>query len=197
MQLRGFRFRGTGHAGNFFIETEEVLKGNRRQRLVFVFDLHLLLGLNGLVHAFVIATSCQNAAGKAIHDHHFAVANDVVLIAGKELLGLQRVIEVGNQLGVLRRVEVINAELIFDVFHALFQDADGALFVVHFVVDALAHARRQLGKDAVELGGAINRAGDDEWGTGFIDKNRVHLIHDAEIVSALNYIIKGAHHVIA
>ena len=83
MQLRSFRFRGTGHAGNLFIEAEEVLQGNRRQRLVLVFDLHLLLGLNGLVHALVVAASCQNAAGKAIHDHHFAVADDVVLIAGK------------------------------------------------------------------------------------------------------------------
>ncbi len=65
------------------------------------------------------------------------------------------------------------------------------------VVDTLAHARGQLREDAVELGGTIYRAGDDERGTGFIDKNRVNLVHDAEVVTTLYHIVEGADHVIA
>jgi len=105
--------------------------------------------------------------------------------------------QVENQLGVLRGVEVIDAELILYVFHALFQHTDGALFVVYLVVDAFAHARCQLGEDTVELGGTVYWAGDDKRGSGFIDKNRVNLIHDAEVVTALHHFIEGAHHVIA
>ena len=149
------------------------------------------------MHALVVAAAGQHAAGEAVHDHDFTIADDVVLIAGEKLLSLQGIVQVGHQLGVLGGVEVIDAELILDVFHALFQHADGALLVVHLVVDTLAHARGQLREDAVELGGTIYRAGDDERGTGFIDKNRVDLVHDAEVVAALHHIIEGADHVIA
>ena len=98
---------------------------------------------------------------------------------------------------MLRSVEVINTELILNEFDTIFQHTDGALLVVDLVMDTFTHLRRQLGEDAVELGGTVNRAGNDERGTGLINKNGVHLIDDAVVVTALNGVIERADHVVA
>jgi hypothetical protein len=47
-----------------------------------------LLGLDGLVHALVVAAAGQDAAGELVDDHDLAVADDVVLVALEQLLGL-------------------------------------------------------------------------------------------------------------
>jgi len=69
------------------VEPEVVLQGDGGQRLVLGLDLHVLLGLDGLMHAFVVAPPDQHAAGELVDDDHLAVADDVVLVATEQLLG--------------------------------------------------------------------------------------------------------------
>ena len=42
-----------------------------------------------------------------------------------------------------------------------------------------------------------NRTRDDEWGTGIVNKYRVHLIHDGEVVTTLHEILRLHCHVVA
>src|SRR3712207_7845580 len=42
----------------------------------------------------------SHAAGELVDDEHLAVADDVLLVAVEELLGLQRVVQVADQRGV-------------------------------------------------------------------------------------------------
>ena len=118
MQLGGLGLGGTGHAGELVVEPEVVLQGDGGQRLVLGLDLDVLFGLDGLMHALVVAPPHQHPAGELVDNEHVAVAHDVVLVAGEQLLGFQRVVEVADQWRVGGLVEVVDAELIFDELHA-------------------------------------------------------------------------------
>ena len=97
VQLSRLGLGGAGHAGQLVVEPEVVLQGDRGQSLVLGLDLHALLGLDRLVHALVVASAHQHAAGEFVDDHHIAVAHDVVLVAGEQLLGLDAVVQVADQ----------------------------------------------------------------------------------------------------
>ena len=197
VELSCLGFSGTGHAGELVVEAEIVLQGDGGQGLVLVLDLHALFGLDGLVHALVVATARQDAAGEGVNDEDFALADDVVLVALEEFLRLDGVVQVTHQLGVFGGIEVVNTQLILNEFHAFLGYTNGALALVHFVVDTLTHARGKLGEDGVELTGGVGGAGDDEGGPGFVNKNGVNLIHDGVVVSTLHHLIDGLGHVVA
>ena len=57
VQLGRFGLRGTGHASQFVVQTEVILQRNRRQGLVFGLDLYAFFGLDGLVHALIVAAA--------------------------------------------------------------------------------------------------------------------------------------------
>ena len=114
VELRGLGARRTGHAAELLVEPEVVLQRDRREGLVLLLDLDALFGLDRLVHALVVATAVQHAAGELVDDQHLAVDDDVVLVALEQLLGLQRVVQVADQRRVGRLVEVLDAELVLD-----------------------------------------------------------------------------------
>ena len=158
MQLGRLGLGGAGHARELVVEPEVVLQRDGGQRLVLGLDLDVLLGLDGLVHALVVAAAEQHAAGELVDDQHLAVADDVVLVALEQLLGLDGVVEVADQRRVGGLVEVVDAELILDELDADLVHADGALAQVDLVVDVLLHQRRQPGELGVPVRRAVGRA---------------------------------------
>src|SRR3712207_8675118 len=100
----------------------------------------------------------SHAAGELVDDQHLAVADDVLLVAVEELLGLQGVVQVPDQRGVGRLVEVLDAELVLDELHALLGDGDRALALLHLVVDVALEQRRDAGELPVPLGAGLGRA---------------------------------------
>ena len=112
VELRGLGHGRTGHAAELVVEPEVVLQRDRRERLVLLADLHALLGLDRLVQAFVVATAVQHAAGVLVDDEHLALDHDVVAVDAEQLLGLDRVVEVGDERRVDRVVEVLDAEVV-------------------------------------------------------------------------------------
>jgi hypothetical protein len=62
VELGGLGLGRAGHAGELVVHAEVVLQGDRRERLVLVLDLHALLGLDGLVHALVVAAARRACA---------------------------------------------------------------------------------------------------------------------------------------
>src|SRR5258708_6105102 len=77
-ELRRFRFRRSGHAGEFLVHTEIILEGNRGERLVFALDFHAFFGFHGLVQTVGPAAAGHLAARKFIDDDDFAVLYDII-----------------------------------------------------------------------------------------------------------------------
>ena len=169
---------GAGHPGQLLVEPEVVLQRDRGEGLVLVLDLHLLLGLDGLVHALVVAPARQHAAGELVDDEHLAVGDDVLLVAVVELLGLQRVVQVADQRGVDRLVEVLDAELVLDELDALLGDGDRALGLLDLVVQVALHQRDDPRELRVPLAGRLGGPADDQRGAGLVDEDRVDLVDD-------------------
>ena len=61
----------------------------------------MFLGFQRLVQAFRIAPARHHAAGELVDDDDLAVANDVVLVAGKQRMRAQRLVDVVNHRDVL------------------------------------------------------------------------------------------------
>ena len=77
---------------------------------VLLLDRHALLGLDGLVQALRPAPALEDAAGELVDDLDLAVDHRVVDVALVERLGLQRLLEVVDEVAVLGAVEVVDAE---------------------------------------------------------------------------------------
>ncbi len=209
VELGGLGHGRTGHARQLRVEAEEVLQGDRGEGLVLVLDVHPFLRLDRLVHALVVAAAREDTAGVLVDDHDFAVDDDVVLVGLEELLGLDRVVEVTDERGVHRLVEVLDAEPVLDLGDTGLVDGDGALLLVDLVVAglldalqrlaglALGQAGHQLREVAVPLRGLVGRAGDDQRGTGLVDQDRVDLVDHGEVVAALDELVLRPGHVVA
>jgi hypothetical protein len=64
-------------------------------------DLDALLGLDGLVQAFVVAAADHQAAGELVHDDDLAVLDDVVDVPLHDAVGLDRLVDVVGDRHVL------------------------------------------------------------------------------------------------
>ncbi|MND35728.1 hypothetical protein D3C80_263720 [compost metagenome] len=199
-----FRFRRgrTGHAGQLFIHAEVVLEGDGGKRLVFRLDLHLFLGFQSLVLTFGITAARHHAAGEFVDDDDFVVADDVVLVAGEELVGLQRIVDVmddGDVFDVVKRFALQEARLpqqVFELFGAFFGEVGRALFLIDFVI--FWCQQRNEGVDGVvEIGTVVQRAGNDERRARLVDQDRVDFVDDRVVVAALHHLRAVIFHVVA
>ena len=203
VQLGRLGLGGAGHAGELAVHAEVVLQGDRGEGLVLVLDVDALFGLDRLVHALVVAAAGQEAAGVLVDDEDLAVHDDVVLVLLEQLLGLDGVVEVADERGVDRLVEVVDPEVVLDLGDAGLEHADRLLLLVDLVV-ALAGLElaapehlRDLGELGVPLRGGVGRAADDQRGAGLVDEDGVHLVDDGEVVSVLDELLHGPGHVVA
>jgi hypothetical protein len=71
--------------------------------------LHLkaLFGLDRLVQALGEAPPIHQTSGELVYDDHFAVGDDVVLVAFVDHVCAQRVVQIGQHVRVLRRVDAL------------------------------------------------------------------------------------------
>jgi len=197
-ELGGLGLRRAGHARELGVEAEVVLQRDGREGLVLGLDHHPLLGLDGLVHALVVAPSGQDAPGVLVDDENLAALDDVVLVPLEELLRPDRVVQEGDQGGVQGLVEVVDAEVVLHLLDAGLEHPDGALLLVDLVVLVPPQAQGDAGELAVPLvdvpGGG---PGDDEGRACLVDEDGVHLVDDGEVVAALHGLVEGPRHVVA
>ena len=197
-ELGGLSLGGAGHAGQLVVHAEVVLQGDGGEGLVLGLDLHVLLGLDGLVQALVVAAARQDTAGVLVDDEHLAAGDHVVAVAQEQLLGLDGVVEVADQRGVVRLIQVVDAQEVLDLGDARVQDADGLLLLVDLVVLVAGQLRHQARELAVPTGHvALGGTGDDQRGTGLVDEDGVHLVDDGVVVAALHQIRLLPRHVVA
>ena len=126
---------GTGHARELVVLAEVVLERDRGERLVLLLDAHALLGLDGLVQALGPAPALEDAAGVLVDDLDLAVDDGVVDVALLQRLGLERLVEVVDEVAVLGAVEVVDPEEALGLGDAELGDRDGLLLLVDLVVE--------------------------------------------------------------
>ena len=95
----------TGHTGQLAVHAEEVLEGDRGDRLVLFADLHVFLGLDRLMQAVRPAPTRHRAAGELVDNDDLAVLDDVLDVALVQRMRTQRRIEVVEQADVLRVIQ--------------------------------------------------------------------------------------------
>ncbi len=211
-ELLLLRLRGTRHAAELLVEAEVVLQGDRGERLMLFLDRNAFLGLDRLVEALAPAPALHDAAGELVDDLHFVVLHDVVDVALVERLRLERLDQVVDELDVRRVVEVVDLERALDLLDSRLARSDRlVLLVVEVVVlglQRLVLELRALGLRAVErlddprhlvvgLGCGRRFAGDDQRRARFVDQDRVDLVHDRVLVTALHDALEADRHVVA
>src|SRR5690606_10322781 len=177
----------TGHAGELAVHAEQVLEGDRRQRLVLALYVDPLLGLDRLVQAVGPAAAGQGAAGELVDDDHLAVADDVVHVALVQRVRAQRGVEVMDDVDVVRGVQAVlfagedagAAQQAFGLLLAFLGQVHLLALLVDPVV-ALAvllllagEVRDDLVDLDVQLRRVVGRAGNDQRGTRLVDQDRV------------------------
>ena len=180
--------------------------------LVLLLDADALLGLDRLVQALRPAAAFHDPAGELVDDLDLAVLDDVVDVAVEERLRLQRLVQVVGELPVARVVEVVDPERALDRLDRAVHRRDRLVLLVVLVVGArgLGRALRLagLGREALErlgdarevvvdLRGGLGLAGDDQRRARLVDQDRVDLVHDREVVAALDDALERDGHVVA
>ena len=206
--------RRTGHAGELVIQTEVVLQGDGCQRLVLLAHEHALFGLDGLMQALGVAAAFHDAAGKLVDDLDLAVGDHVLLIAVEHVLGLQRLLQVVDQLAGEIGIDVIDTQAALNLLKAALGGGNGVLGLVHDIIarglhvlgggehvmrDVLAALKAAHGAREVLVGAGGLGAGarDDERRSGLVDQDGVNLVDDGVVVAALYTLLGAGDHVIA
>ena len=219
LELVGLCVGSAGHTGQFAVKAEVVLERDGRQRLVFSLNLHALFGLYRLVQTITPTAPGHQTAGKFVNDDDFAVLHHIVLIAVIKVVSTQSSVQVVHERDVGRVVQRRSggnqAQLRkygFSRLVPLLCEEHLVTFFIHGEVAGLGDSlpgmrvglalllgepgNRFVDRD-VELCVIFRLTADDQGCAGLVDQNRVHLIHDGVVQTAL-YTVRGfVHHVVA
>ena len=127
-------------------------------------------------------------------------------------MGLQGLVDVVVQGGVAGVGQVLHMEELLRLGNAPGSEGGGLGLLVHDVVsvdsgvlfllvvhldhNALFQAGDEHLRHVVHLGGLFALAGDDQGGTGLVDQDGVHLVHDGEGVAPLHQLLLVDGHVV-
>ena len=203
----------TGHTGELAIQAEIVLEGNGGQGLALPLDGHVLLGLDGLMQALGIAAAEHQAAGEFIHNDDLTVLDHIVHVLFHGAVGLDGLVDVVGDGAVFRVGQVFQAEKRLRLGNTPGSEGGGLSLLVHHIVGVnvggflhliirlsyhiLFQARGELLGHVVELGGLFTHAGNNEGGTGLINEDGVHLIHDGKVMPPLHLLAGVDGHIVA
>ena len=187
----------TGHPRQFFIHPEIILKGDRRQGLIFLLDLDPLLRLEGLMETIAVTPSRHDPAGKFIHDDDLSLLDEVVDIPFEEGVGAKGLVNMMEEINVLGFIEILDFEITLDPGDPLLRQNDRTALLLDGIILFLAKVRDHLVDPVVLVGRLIGRSGDDQRRPRLIDEDAVHLVHDGIVEIALHILIEGELHVVA
>ena len=173
--------------------------------------LHAFLRLDRLVQAVRPAPARHRAAGELVDDDDVVAAHDVLDVAcWYSDVRAQRRVQVVHQADAGRVVEAVALAQQARLLHQLLGLLEARLGQVHLagllvgVVVALAllgllapEARHERVDLHVELGALLGRARDDERRARLVDQDRVHLVHDREMLAALHAVLEPGREVVA
>ena len=153
---------------------------------------------NRLMQSFVVTASVQNTSCMFVNDKNFSVSYDVILIAHKQIFCFQSIVQITDKRRVLGFVEIVDAEIIFNLRNTGIQNSGGLAFLVDFIIFVASKFKHKSGKLGIPAGNsAFRRSGNNQRSSSFVDKNRINLIDDGKTVSALNQVFAFPCHVVA
>ena len=211
LKFLGLRQSRTGHAGELVVKPEEILEGDGGQGLALPGDGHPLLGLDGLVQTLVVPAAVHETSGELVHNDDLTVLHHIVNVLLHETPGLHGLVDVVGEGSILGICQILHPEELLRLGNAGGGEGHGAGLLVHKVVAVvvvLDFLLIGLGKDLlpqtchkgirhlVELGGILPLAGDNQGGTGFINQDGVHLVHDGKGVAPLHQLLLVNGHVV-
>ena len=194
---------GACHPGQLFVKAEVVLEGHAGERHVFRLDRDAFLRLDRLMQPFRKAAAAHHAAGEFVDQHHFAVADDVLLILVEQLVRLERLGHVVNQrraFGIVERLafgqQAVFLQQLFDMFVTVIGIGDGTGLFVDLVILFPQEGDQGI-HPLIQVAAILRGAGNDEGGARLVDQDRVDLVHDGEEVAALGHVFLRHLHVVA
>ena len=195
--------RRAGHTAQLVIKTEVILEGHLRQSHVFRFDRDALFGLNRLMQTFGQTTARHHTAGEFVDQNDLIASHDVVFVFGKEFMRAQTLIHVVHNRGAFRIIERLPLRQdprlkqfgLKPVVAVVGKGHGAGLFIQREMF--FANVRNDLVDRHIHIGAVGSRPRDDQRGPGFVDQDRVDLVHDGEIVVALEDLVQLGLHIVA
>ena len=202
---------GTGHAGELLIEAEEVLEGDGGKSLALAGHLHAFLCLDGLMQALVIAAAVHQAARCLVNDDDLAVLHHVVHVPLHDAPGLHGLVDMMGKGGVFNVRQILYVEVLLRLLDAGCGQLDGTVLFIHVVVavvvimgllvvgggvDLFLQTGHKEIRHLIELGALVSPAGNNQRGSGFVDQNGVHLVHNGKAVASLHLILFIQGHIV-
>ena len=193
---------GAGHAGQRIIFAKERLEGDGCQRARLLADRAILLGLQRLVQAVIVATTFHQAAGQLIDNDDAAVLDDIVPVANQNRARnrcLDDVVQQADGLRDMQRQVTLQQacllEPVIDPVVTVFGQRDAAPSVE---LEIACGQPRDLRVDGpVEAGMIAERPEQCEGHRRLVDQHRVRLVDQRETAAALHGLCDGVFHVVA
>ena len=126
--------RGTGHTGQFSVQTEEILESDRCQRFILACDRYALFRFDCLMQTLIVASAVHQSAGEFIDDDDLSVLDDIVYIALHDAAGTHCLVDMVRQRGVLDIRKVLHREELLRLGNASGSQVCRASFFVYIVV---------------------------------------------------------------
>ena len=154
------------------------------------------------MQSFTVPAAEHQTAGKFVHDDDLAVLDHIVHVAPHGAVGFDGLIDVVGDGAVFRIAQIVQMEKLLRLGNAAGGQGGGLGLLIHNVVGVDVGVFLLLGVGfrndealqladkgvchVVKLRGLVALAGDDQRGTGFIDEDGVHLVHDGKVVAPLH-----------
>ena len=164
------------------------------------------------MQAFAVPAAEHQTAGKFVHDDDLAVLDHIVHVAPHGAVGLDGLIDVVGDGAVFRIAQIVQMEKFLRLGNAAGGQRGGLGLFIHDVVGVDVGVFLLLGvglrndealqladegvRHVVELRGLVALTGDDQRGTGFIDQDGVHLVHDGKVVAPLHQLAGVDGHIV-
>ena len=210
LELEGFGVGRAGHSRQPVVHPEIILEGDRGERLVLALDRHAFLRLDGLVQSVGPPASRHQSSGEFVDDDHFAVLDDVVLVAVEQRMRAQRRVEMMDEPDVVGIVEARTrgdetgrAEQVFDVLVAFLGKQRLVRLLVDpvvarpFLVRLAAQARHDLVQPVIHVDVVVGLTRDDERRARLVDQDGIDLVDDGVTEPALDALGRRVDHVVA
>ena len=153
--------------------------------------------LDCLMQALVVAATYHDTTGKFVNDKHFAVADDIVLVALHNEMRFQSRLYVVIKIGVFKIGEVCYVEKSFSLFDTLIGEHDSLFFFLDREILTLSALTSKVVRTLIKFAGLSSSARNNERSSRLVDKNRVHLVDDCVIEFALHFVRLSHNHIVA
>ena len=226
-KLLGLGRGGAGHAGDFAIQAEVVLKRSRGEGLVFALDCDSFFGFDRLMLAFAQPPPGHQAAGEFVDQNGLSVLDDIIAVAQIQMARFQRRREMVQKPQIGGVVKRFAAHHFFTREHALgfFVAGFGQMRLARFFVDDEIAARRfaladlagarerriqirrgavgffEAGRDdgdgAIHLDRIGRLARNNKRHPRLVDEDRIDLVDNREIQARLQAVVGPEAHIVA